>query len=131
MISYIIQIKLIFYFILYGGFVGVTFDTMKYITKEIGFLLKYVLELIYWVIIMIITYYYIINVQKGFINIYTIVFYMLGFISYYVVLSETHQNRIKLLINCYQKYLKKILLEVLFSKEIICLINNLIKKQKK
>ena len=128
MIPYTEQIRLICYFVIFGLFVGATFDTLKYAIQNYVLLIRYVLEIIYWGIILIITYYYIINVQKGFINFYTVIFYVLGFISYYLILSQTHQERLEIMKNIYKKYLKDLIIEILIPIELFKVV---IKKFKK
>ena len=131
MISYIEQIKLIIYFIIFGSFLGVTLDTIKYIIKNENIIVRYVLEFIYWVIILLIAYLYIVRVQNGFINIYTIIFYILGFTSYYLILSSSHHNIIDKGIYIYNRYIKKIIKELFYSREIFSFIKGIFKKIKK
>jgi len=119
MIPYTEQIKLICYFIIYGLFLGITFDTFKYLIRNYIFVIRCVLEFIYWGIILIITYYYVIKIQNGFINLYTIIFYLFGFISYYLVISQTHLKRIELIKKIYGKYIKKYITCALFPIDII------------
>lgn len=131
MISYIEQIKLIIYFIIFGSFLGVTLDTIKYIIKNENIFVRYVLELIYWVIILLIAYLYIVKVQNGFINIYTIIFYIFGFIAYYLLISSSHHNVIDNGIYIYNKYIKNIIKELFYSKELFKFIRGIFKRIKK
>ena len=119
MISYVEQIRLIIYFLIFGYFIGCTYDTLKFFINKINIVFHYVLESVYWVIILVIAYHYIIKVQKGFINIYTIIFYILGLLFYYVVFRKWHFNTLKNIANYFNKFIKKILKEMFFSDEII------------
>ncbi len=131
MISYLEQIKLIIYFLIFGAFLGVTLDTIKYIIKNENIIVRYVLEILYWGIILIIAYLYIVKVQEGFINIYTIIFYIGGFILYYLLISQSHHNVIDKGIYIYNKYIKKILIDLLYPKELMHILMRLFKKIKK
>lgn len=131
MISYTEQIKLIIYFIIFGSFLGVTLDTIKYITKNENILVRYVLEIIYWAIILLIAYLYIVKVQNGFINIYTIFFYIFGFVGYYLLISGSHHNVIDKGIYIYNKYIKSIIRELFYSKELFKFLMIIFKRIKK
>ena len=131
MISYIEQIRLIIYFIIFGSFLGVTLDTIKYIIKNENIIVRYGQECIYWVILLLIAYLYIVKVQNGFVNIYTIVFYILGFSSYYLLISNSHHNVIDKGIYVFNKYIKNIIIELFYPKEILKFIKRCFKRIKK
>lgn len=93
MITGIEQVKLIILYILLGMFIAITFDTFICIIRndktKTKLIISYILELIYWVLIIYISSLYIIKNTSLYISLYGIFFFVLGTFIYYSFLHKS------------------------------------------
>ena len=121
------QIKIIIYYLLFGMFIGVTFDTLKLLTKKRKLYLKYILETIYWLSLIYIASLYIIKNTSHYITLYVVIIFILGIYLYYLLLSKSNKNNIYEVLPYISKFLK-IMYRYLLPIELFIYIKNKINK---
>ena len=121
------QIKIIIYYLLFGMFIGVTFDTIKLLTKNRKLYLKYILETIYWISLIYIASLYIIKNTSHYITLYVVIIFILGIYLYYLLLSKSNKNNIYEVLPYISKFLK-IMYRYLLPIELFIYIKNKINK---
>lgn len=121
------QIKIIIYYLLFGMFIGVTFDTLKLLTKNRKLYLKYILETIYWISLIYIASLFIIKNTSHYITLYVVIIFILGIYLYYLLLSKSNKNNIYEVLPYISKFLK-IMYIYLLPIELFIYIKNKINK---
>ena len=121
------QIKIIIYYLLFGMFIGVTFDTLKLLTKNRKLYLKYILETIYWISLIYIASLYIIKNTSHYITLYVVIIFILGIYLYYLLLSKSNKNNIYEVLPYISKFLKT-MYRYLLPIELFIYIKNIINK---
>lgn len=121
-----LEIRLIVYLIAYG----IAYLFLNDIVSEIykSFIKKWkkiVCLLSYFIFVVVITHYYIENLQDGFIPELFIIFITIGLLIYYLFLRKTSKlliNKIKEFYLINNKKIKKILIRLLYSPTLIIII---------
>ena len=80
MISAAEQVKIIIFYIIFGIFIGITFDTLRILTfndkTKKRLILSYFCEITYWILISYICTLFIIKNTSHYITIYSILFFV-------------------------------------------------------
>ena len=131
MIPLYTQCLIILHCYLIGLFLGITYDSISIILKNKKIIVRYLIEIIYWFLITFITIRYIINNINYAIRLYTIIFFIIGIISYYYLLAKPHRIRLYFLIYLIKNKINPILKNTLLPTSLFVFIKNLLKKIKK
>lgn len=132
MISFRDQVILIIYFLIYGMFLSAMYDALQfYLNKtKLKKLLIYFIQAIFWIIMVIISCLYMLEVSSGYLTIYTFGCFFLGvFLHFYLL----HSRFVKDLANFQSvlskifKRLKQIIIILVFPKEVFQFIQKIIK----
>ena len=102
------QLIMIIYFTIIGIFLSIMFDTINTLFSKIK-IINYILQFISWMIVTIILLKALNNVSNGYIPIYIILFFLIGYIIYKKFLSEYY---IKIILKL--KSFKKIITLAIF-----------------
>ncbi len=97
MINALEQLKIIFLYILLGLFVSTTFDSFSFLVKGIKLIFKYILELIYWILVTYISVSFIIKNTAHYITLYSILFFIIGVFIYYCLISKHYLKHLNIL----------------------------------
>lgn len=118
------QLLMIIYFMIVGMFLGVMFDLINlfFCEKKV---LNYIIQITLWGIVTIICVISVDKISNGYLPLYVILFFIIGYIIYYYLLKKQFERRINNICK-YKKDIKKIV----FPIEIIDLIKNKNKKFK-
>lgn len=96
MISAAEQVKIIIFYIIFGIFIGITFDTLRILTSndktKKRLILSYFCEITYWILISYICTLFIIKNTSHYITIYSILFFVIGIFIYYSLLQKGYQK---------------------------------------
>lgn len=106
MITALEQVKIIILYALLGLFVSSTFDTFCFLVKGLKLIIRYILELLYWCLIIYISSIFIIRNTSHYITLYSILFFIIGVFLYYCLISKHYHKNLSLL----KKSGKKIIL---------------------
>lgn len=127
------EIYISLYLIIYGIYIISSYDIILYILNKlkINKILHIILELIYFIIQLILTYFFSYKLASGYMPIYFILFIVIGLIIYYKLLRKSLINNLEVIFNCIKLILptlKKVVQNLIYSKELISLIRGIIKK---
>lgn len=130
------EIYISLYLIIYGIYIISSYDIILYILNKlkINKILHIILELIYFIIQLILTYFFSYKLASGYMPIYFILFIVIGLIIYYKLLRKSLINNLEVIFNCIKLILptlKKVVQNLIYSKELISLIRGIIKKTTK
>lgn len=131
MISATEQIRIIILYILFGIFIGITFDSLKMLTfnnktKRMQ-IISYIIEVIYWVVISYICALFIIKNTSIYITVYSILFFVIGIFIYYSLLQKSYNKNFTYI----KKYCKNIISKIIPLLLPLELFNYFLKKRKK
>lgn len=127
MISLFEQFLIIIHCFLIGLFLGITYDSLTIITGNKKILIKYIIELGYWFLIIFIVIKYIIQNVNYSIRIYSIIFFILGTLVYYLTLAKKHRIRIYIFLYFYKNKLNPFLKKILLPTELLLYIKSKLK----
>lgn len=116
------QITMIFLFIIMGIFISMVLDTIHTLLSKIN-IINYIVQIILWCIMTIICIKLINRISDGYFPLYTIMFFVIGYVVYYKLFSKQY---IKILLKI--KKCKKVILLALFP---ITLYNYIVRNIKK
>lgn len=125
------QILLIFHYLLIGFFFGISYDSLDIVLEKKRLLVKYLIEAIFWIIIISIITIYIIKNVNGYIRLYSILFFILGVVLYYLLLAKKHQTRMRILCYFWKKKITPIIVLIIYPKEVVHLIKKIFKRKQK
>ena len=113
MISATEQIKIIILYIIFGTFIGITFDSLKILTfnnrtKRMQ-IISYIIEVIYWIVITYICALFIIKNTSIYITVYSILFFVIGIFIYYSILQKSYNKNFTHI----KKYCKDIITKII------------------
>ena len=83
------QLIMIIYFIILGMFLSIMFDTIHTLFNKIK-IINYILQMISWIIVNIICIKSINTISNGYVPIYVILFFIIGYIIYNKFLSKSY-----------------------------------------
>jgi|GEM_PF-756261 len=136
MISFREQVILIIYFLIFGMFLGAMFDILHYFLRRVKVkqIISYIIELIFWICMVIIACLYMLKVSEGYLTIYTFLFFFIGVVIYVYLLREDFKKNINSVVifigKIYRKYKKTIYL-LIYPKEVFLFIKKAFRKIKK
>lgn len=116
------QIIMIFLFIIMGIFISIVLDTIHTLLSKIN-IINYIVQIMLWFIMTIICIKLINRISDGYFPLYTIMFFVIGYVVYYKLFSKQY---IKILLKI--KKCKKVILLALFP---ITLYNYIVRNIKK
>ncbi len=127
------QLVMIIYFILYGMFLIISYDILNYYLNKLVIrkLIYYLVEAIYWVVIIIISLLFMLRVTKGYIPLYTFLFFIVGIIIYLLYIQKSFLVDLKRFDLIFSKILVKIIKVIwnfIFPKEVFFSFKKLFKK---
>src|SRR5690554_3396928 len=130
MISFREQVILIIYFLIFGMFLGAMFDILHYFLRRVKVkqIISYIIELIFWICMVIIACLYMLKVSEGYLTIYTFLFFFIGVVIYVYLLREDFKKNINSVVifigKIYRKYKKTIYL-LIYKKNIFIYIRDI------
>ena len=88
--SFYEQLIMIIYFILYGIFLIISYDILNYYLAKIkSKYLYHAIEVAFWVIMIFISLIFMQRISKGYIPLYTFLFFIVGIIIYITFIQES------------------------------------------
>ncbi|HHX00605.1 MAG TPA: hypothetical protein GX740_04815 [Acholeplasmataceae bacterium] len=101
MISFREQVILIIYFLIFGMFLGAMFDILHYFLRRVKVkqIISYIIELIFWICMVIIACLYMLKVSEGYLTIYTFLFFL--YRGCYLCISTPGGLQKKYKLSCY------------------------------
>lgn len=136
MISFREQVILIIYFLIFGMFLGAMFDILHYFLRKfkVKLIYSYIIELIFWIGMVIISCLYMLKISEGYLTIYTFGFFFIGVVIYLYLLRDDFKKNINSFVifigRVYNKY-KKIIIYLIYPKEVFIVIRKIIRRLKK
>ena len=133
MIPFNEQIKLIIYYFILGMFISIILNLSRRLTDKIKSPFNYIIQILFWLIIIILTTLFIISNTAHYLGLYSIIFVIIGMIIYDFFLEKNllhlskNQEFITFMIKT-KKIIKSILLGILIPFEIIKYLKKLICK---
>lgn len=124
------QLLIIFYYLLLGTFCAITYDTLKIIIKKIPLFFRYLIEFLYWLLLIYMITIFIIKNIYGYVRIYTILFFVIGITLYYLFLAKKYIIQLNKIIIVFKNKILPIIIFISFPKEIIILIKKCIRRIK-
>ncbi len=129
-----VEIKIIVYIIAYGIYYFAVSDFIIYLEDhyKLKKIPKLILEFIYLIMQIFITYNFCYKLESGYIPIYFLLFIIIGFLLYYLFMREYFIKTLKIISKYLAKgfnYLKPVLKHLLYSTTIIKKISILIKEK--
>lgn len=130
------EIKIIVALIFYGIYLISIYETIIIIEKEYNYkrVIRYIIELIFGIIQIIITYFFSYNLANGYIPGYFIIFMILGIYIYLKFIQDNYTRLLKNYLKIIKKFsskIKKIIQELFFSKELFVFFGKHLKRYKK
>lgn len=130
MITALEQLKIIFLYILLGLFVSSTFDSFSFLVQSFKQIFKYILELIYWLLVTYISVSFIIKNTAHYVTLYSILFFIIGVFIYYCLISKHYLKHLNILKSSGKKMIL-FLYPLLFPLELVKFLINKRKKDAK
>lgn len=136
MISFREQVILIVYFLIFGMFLSAMFDMLHYFLRKLKMRLipSYIIQIIFWIGMVIISCLYMLKVSEGYLTIYTFGFFFLGVVIYTYLLRNDFKNNMNLFVlyiaKVFNKFKKTIILLV-YPKEVLFFIKKVVRFMKK
>jgi len=85
------QLIMIAHFIILGMFISIMFDTIHTLFNKIK-ITNYILQIISWIAVTIISIKYMNKINNGYFPIYTVLFFAVGYIMYNTFLSNQYKK---------------------------------------
>lgn len=123
------QFKMILYFIILGIFLSIMFDTINTIFNKVK-VINYICQFIVWTIVNIIAVNYIDKISDGYVPIYIILFFVIGYMIYYYLMRKYYLKTI-LNISRYQRGIMLALFPINLYNCIIKKLKHIVMKRKK
>ena len=125
------EIYISLYLIIYGIYIISSYDILlSFFTKtKLNKVIKIIIELIFFIIQLILTYYFSYKLASGYMPIYFILFIVIGFVIYYKLLKESLLKNVEQIIKGIKQItpsILKIIQNLLYSKELIKIIKEII-----
>jgi len=96
--SLAIQFYLLIHMVLYGAFVGITFDCITTLKDDLkNKYLKIAVMILYWIAQIPLVYIYTYNVNDGIFHFYIIIFLIIGALSYFKFMKKRFHQELELL----------------------------------
>lgn len=133
MITFRDQIILIIYFLIFGMFLSAMFDILHYFLRKfkLKLIVSYLIEIIFWMGLVVIACLYMLRVSEGYLTIYTFGFFFLGVVIYGCLLRESFKKDLHQFVvfvgRVFNKS-KKTLIIIIYPKEVVTFIKLLFKK---
>lgn len=117
------EIYIIVNLVLYGIYLVSTYDILIKIEKffKYGKIKRFILELIFWIFQITITYFFSYKLAKGYIPSYFILFHLIGVYLYFAYFSKKLNKNVEIILLGYLKispFIKKMIQELVYSKEL-------------
>ena len=113
------QFDLFIHMILYGVFIGITFDSINIIKNDMRHKVNRILTMaLYWIILVPLTYLYLYNVNEGIMHLFVFLFLFLGNAIYLKFLKRFYRNDLEMLgeiIFLFANTIKKVVNWVIFK----------------
>lgn len=103
MISVYEQIKIIILYILLGIFLGLMYSTINFFVSSLKRYLRYIIELISYLVLIIVSTFYIIKNTDYYLGIYCIIFITFGVLLFYTLIFKNYSHTL----NNFKNYLHK------------------------
>lgn len=92
------QFTLMIHAILYGIFIGITFDCVMIVKNQLfNQIVKIALIALYWIVQLPLTFIYIYNVNEGIFHMYILIFLALGIVLYYKFMRQNLHHDLEML----------------------------------
>lgn len=136
MISFRDQVILVIYFLIFGMFLSAMFDILHYFLRKfkLKLVLSYIIESIFWILMVVIACLYMLKVSDGYLSIYTFGFFFLGVVIYTYFLRDNFKNNLNLFVVFIGRIInrfKKTIILVVYPKEAFSFIKKVVIKFKK
>lgn len=122
------QLKMSLFFIIIGIFLSIMLDTINTVFKKIK-PLNYIMQFISWISIDIVCIKCIDNISNGYVPIYLILFFLIGYIIY-VKLFQSNYIKIILKLKHYEKNIILAIFPVTMYNYFRRKLNNILRKRK-
>lgn len=130
--SFYEQLIMIIYFILYGIFLIISYDILNYYLAKIkSKYLYHAIEVAFWVIMIFISLIFMQRISKGYIPLYTFLFFIVGIIIYITFIQESFiqdLTRFDLIISKILVKIIKVLWYIIFPIEVLKKTSQIFKK---
>lgn len=132
-LSFYEQLVLIIYFTFFGMFLIISYDVLFfYFDKcKLKVYLRHIIESLYWVIMIIISCFFMLRTSKGYLPLYTFLFYLTGIIIYLAFFKKSFLNDYSLFDKVISKIITKLfkfIKYIFFPKEVYLVIKKIMKK---
>lgn len=113
------QFILMIHAILYGVFIGITFDCVTIVKNQLfNQIVQIALIVLYWIVQIPLTFVYIYNVNEGIFHLYILLFLALGAILYYKFMRQNLHHDLEMLgesLFIVAKFIKKMVIILVIS----------------
>lgn len=113
------QFILMIHAILYGVFIGITFDCVTIVKNQLfNQIVQMVLIVLYWIVQIPLTFVYIYNVNEGIFHLYILIFLVLGVVLYYKFMRQNLHHDLEMLgesLFIVAKFIKKMVIILVIS----------------
>ena len=123
------QVAIILYFLIFGIFTVTMYRIFSYFINKTRKkkVFKYIIELLFWMLLIYFSSRYLLVSTKGNIPLYGILFYILGIAIYFILLDKSMYVNLDFI----GRYLLIVIQELLYSKEVMIVVKKIIKKKSK
>jgi len=133
MLSFQEQIVLIVYFLIFGMFLGAMYDILHYFLSKVKLklIVSYLIELIYWIFLVIIACLYMIKISEGYLTIYAFLFFFIGVVIYSSLMRANFKKNLEMVVIYIRKVWKKIkktILYLIYPKEVFIFLKKVMIK---